>query len=185
MQAQKDLSEFDISKWFHRYKGPPEGAELILSQDLARLYIRFCDKNDPLYPALASILRLYAKDSKSWEPVVRTLVRCGADVHARVRRDLTYLDQSEYDDPLDEYGTPLDELFIYTLGPFEGQVAANGWLQILASDGHDVSTYLERESALHKRPMQLTHPSYRTVRYENEQKLVFDWGVSPTVPWDW
>ena len=185
MQAQEDLSEFDISKWFHEYEGPPEGAQLILSQDLAKYYIRSRDDSDPLYPALASVLRLYAKSSVPWGPVVRRLIRSGANVHARVRRNLSYLDQSEYLCPLDEYGTSLDELFIYTTDPFEGQVAANGWLQILTSEGLNVLTYLEEESTLHKGPMQLTHPSYRTMGYENERKLIFDWGPRPTVSWDW
>ena len=185
MQAQKDLSEFDISKWFYEYDGPPEGAELILSQDLAKYYIRFWDDSEPYYPALASVLRLYAKDAQSWEPVIRTLIRSGADVHAKVLRDLTFLDQSTYPCPVGKYGTPLDELFKYTIDPLEGQVAANGWLQILASEGHNILAYLETESDLHARPMQLTIPHRRPIGYANERKLVFNWGVHPTVSWDW
>ena len=183
--AQKDLSEFDISEWFCEYDGPPEGAELILSQDLAKYHIRFPDDSEPLYPALASILRLYAKDPQPWEPIVRTLIRSGADIHAKVRRNLTLLDRSKYLCPVSEYGTPLDELFKYTIEPLEGQVAANGWLQILASEGYNVLGYLETESDLHARPMQLTVPARRPIGYANERKLVFDWGTHPTVSWDW
>lgn len=128
MQAQKDVSELEMSEWFLEYDGPPEGAKLVLSEDLARYYVRFADANDWLYPALASVLRLFAKDPQPWESVVRTLIRSGANVHAKVRRDLTYLDQSEYLGPVWEYGTPLDELFMYTIDPFEGQIAANRWL---------------------------------------------------------
>ena len=184
-RAQEDLSAFDISMWFQDYKGPPEGAEIILSQDLAQYYICSADDADPLYPALASVLRLYAKNSGPWDSILRTLIRHGADVHAPVRRKLAYLDQSEYPCPLTQYGTPLDELFMETLDPWEGQAAANSWLQILASEGHDISVYLQTESALHIRPMQLTHPSYRTPGYDNERKLVFDWGIRPSVSWDW
>lgn len=184
-QAQEDLSAFDVSMWFQEYDGPPEGAELILSQDLTQCYICPPDDGDPLYPALASTLRLYAIDPKPWEPVIRTLIRHGADVHAPVRRNLSDLDQSEYTCPLAQYGTPLDELFIYTSNPLEGQAAARGWLQILASEGQDISVYLETESALHVRPMQLTHPSYRTMGYVNERKLIFDFEERPSVSWDW
>lgn len=183
--VQEDLSEFDISMWFQEYEGPPEGAELILSHDLAHYYLRPTDDVDPLYPPLASILRLYAKDSRLWESVTRTLIRLGVDVHAPVRRDLSYLDQSEYVCPLPQYGTPLDELFMYTSDPSEGQAAANGWLQILESEGFDISVYLETESTLHVKPMQLTHPSFRPWSYDNERKLVFDVGAQPSVSWDW
>lgn len=185
IQAQRGFSEFDMSEWFFEYDGPPEGAKLILSEDLAKYYIRFADVSDPLYPALASILRLFAKDPQAWESVVRTLIRSGADVHARVRRDLTFLDQSEYLCSVRDNGTPLDELFMYTMDPFEGQVAANHWLQLLASEGHNIPTYLKTESELHLLPMQLTIPSHRTMGYTNPRKLVFDWGARPTVCWDW
>ena len=184
-QAQKDLSAFDISMWFRQYKGPPEGAKLILSQDLARYYISSADDDDPLYPALAAILCLYAKNPGPWDSVLRTLIRYGADVHAPVLRDLNFLDQSEHLCPVGKFGTPLDDLFTYTLDPFEGQVAANGWLQILESEGFNVFAYLETESALHARPMQLTYPSFRTMGYESERKLVFDLETRPTVSWDW
>ncbi len=185
VQAQEDLSAFDISMWFREYEGPPEGAELILSQDLARYDICSADDSDPLYPALASILRLYAQAPESWESVIRTLIRHGVDVHAPVRRDLSFLDQSEYLCPVARYGTPLDELFMYTLDPSEGQAAANGWLQILASEGHDISVYLETESALHTRPMQLTYPSHRPWGYDNPRKPIFDLGARLSVYWDW
>ena len=185
MQAQKDLSDYDISMWFREYDGPPEGAKLILSQDLTQYWICSADKTDPLHPALASILRLYAKDLKSWEPVVRTLIRYGADIHAPVRRSLRDPDQYEYPCPVAQYGTPLDELFMYTLDPLEGERAANGWLQILASEGHDILAYLETESALHLRPIQLTHPSLLTVLYDNERQLIFNFEERPTVAWDW
>ena len=185
IEAQKDLSEFDMSEWFCEYKGPPEGAELILSLDMAKYYIISQDDREPLYPALASILQMYAKAPGPWEPVLRTLVRSGANVHAKVHRDLEFLDQSKYPRPVGKYGTPLDELFKYTIDPLEGQVAANGWLQILASEGYNILAYLETESDLHARPMQLTIPARRPMGYANERKLVFDWGTHPTVSWDW
>ena len=174
-----------MSEWFCEYKGPPAGAELILSQDVAKFYVRSQDDSDPLYPALASILRLYAKSPKPWEPVLRTLIRSGANIHAKVHRDLGFLDQSKYPCPVSKYGMPLDELFTYTIDPLEGQVAANGWLQILASEGYNILAYLEIESDLHARLMQLTILCRRLIGYANERKLVFNWGVRPTVCWDW
>lgn len=183
--CQEELSAFDISMWFEDYDGPPEGAEIMLSQDLARYYISSADDGDLLYPALASILRVSAKDFGPWESIIRTLVRSGTNVHAPVRRRLSYLDQSQYPCPLAQYGTPLDELFMETLDPWQGQAAANSWLQILASEGHDILVYLREESDLHIRPMQLTHPSYHHPGYDNERKLVFDLGPRPSVTWDW
>lgn len=185
-QAQEDFSAFDMSLWFRDYRGPPEGADFILSQDLAQDYICSADVSDQTYPVLAAILRLYAEDSEPWDPVIRTLIRRGADVHAPVHRYLRHLDQSEYLCPLAQYGTPLDELFMETLDPLEGQAAADGWLQILASEGHDILAYLKTESALHVKPIQLTHPSYQRLEEDdNERKLVFDFGACPSVSWDW
>ena len=184
-QAQEDLSAFDISMWFRGYEGPPEGAVFILSRELAEYYICSADKTDPLHPPLASILRRYAKDPELWEPLVRTLIRQGANIHAPVRRILRDSDQYKYPCPVAQYGTPLDELFIYTLDPLEGERAANGWLQILASKGLDVLAYLDIESTLHPLPIQLTHPSYLTVAYDNERKLIFNLGAHPSVAWDW
>lgn len=184
-RAQENLTAYDISMWFREYDGPPEGAEIILSQDLSQYYISSKDDGDPLCPALASVLRSYAKDPGPWEPLIRTLIRYGADFHALVRRKLKYLDQSEYLCPLSEYGTPLDELFTHTFTPFEGQTAANGWLHILQSEGYDISAYLNKDSDLHVESMQLTYPSHPTVAYETERKLVFDLRNRPTVSWDW
>ena len=184
-QAQNDFSEFDISTWFREYEGPPEGAEIILSHELARYYICAADDSDPHYPALASVLRSYARNHEPWDPVIRTLLRYGADIHAPVRRKHSSLDQSGNPFPLAKFCTPLDELFMYTCDPFEGQVAAHGWLQILESEGYNLSAYIERESALHVGPMQLTHPSCRTIAYGNQRKLVFGFDSHPTVSWDW
>lgn len=72
-----------------------------------------------------------------------------------------------------------------TVDPLEGQAAANGWLQILSSEGFDITLYLKTESDLHVIPMQLTHPSYRIPGYDVERKLVFDFGERPSVSWDW
>ena len=184
-QAQNDLSAFDISMWFREYDGPPEGAEFMLSQDMSQYYICSTEDTDPLYPALASILRLYAIDSKPWESVIRTLIRYRVDIHAPVRRNLRRSDKSEFSYHLARYGTPLDELFLYTLNPIEDEIAAKGWLQILASEGYNILTYLKKESALHIKPLQLTHPSYSSIGYDNERKLIFDFGARPSVAWDW
>lgn len=137
-QAQEDSSAFDMSLCLREYRGPPEGADFILSQGLAQDYICSADDSEHFYPVLAAILRLYTRDSEPWEPIVRTLIRRGADVHAPVYRILRHLDQFDYLCPLAQYGTPLDELFMDTLDPLEGQTVADGWLQVLASEGHDV-----------------------------------------------
>lgn len=43
--------------------------------------------------------------------------------------------------------------------PFEGEVAAKSWLQLLSNEGIDVIAYLEEEYTLHAPQMQLTFPS--------------------------
>ena len=160
---------------FQAYRGPSEGAELILAQDLGRYYICSADDSGPLHLVLASILRFYAKDSESWKAVIRTLLRHGAVVRAPVRQGPSCLDQSEYMCPVAPYGTSLDELFRFIIDPLEGQEVANGWLQILASEGHDILVYLETESALHQRPIQFDSPilSYYRLRQRKQARLPF------------
>lgn len=63
-EAQDDFSALDVSMWFPEYKGPPDGAELFLSQNFAKGLPSSTDNSDPLYPALTSVLRLYAKESR-------------------------------------------------------------------------------------------------------------------------
>lgn len=84
-----------------------------------------------------------------------------------------------------QYGTLPDELFLYTVNPLESQVTANSWLQVPASEGHDILTYLKTESVLHTEPMQSTHPSYLPMGEDNEPKLVFDVGPRPSLSRDW
>ncbi len=130
-----------------------------------------------IYPVLASTPCFYAKDFESWKAVIRTLLQHGADVYAPVQQGFSCLDQFGYLCPVAPYGTPLDELSIYTIDPLESQELTNGWLQILASKGHDVSACLETESALHTGTMQLALLSHRTIGYDKESKLVFHLGA--------
>lgn len=102
-----------------------------------------------------------------------------------VSTNLKPLDQFDYLCPLAQYGTSPDELFLYTVNPLESQVTANSWLQVPASEGHNILIYLETESVLHTEPMQSTHPSYLPMGEDNEPKLVFDVGPRPSLSRDW
>ena len=85
---QEDLSAVDVSHYFQGYRGPPEGAELILSEYPVQYDRRSLDDDyyGKGYPTLAAILRAYAREPSPWESILRALIRRGADLHARVRR---------------------------------------------------------------------------------------------------
>ncbi len=160
-QSRNDISSLDIFKLWSTYSGAVEGAEFLFSQDLISSESDIFDDEDT-FPPLATALRGYSKDPQ-WENFLRLLLRKGADLHSPVPRSASIEDINEQHDvvyPCNilEYGTPLDELFRWTETPFEGEEAADRWLQILSSEGYDIKDYIEEESALHAQQMQLTYP---------------------------
>ena len=180
-ERQDGLSALDISTCFQHYHGPPEGMNLILSwcPDLCS------QDSDPgqLHPPLAAMLARYPRDPSSLEPILRTLIRRGADLHAPVRRNPREVKTIGYPCLLGEYGTPLDELFTSNREHEDAKKAADGWLQILVSEGCDASLYLKRESMLRAQEMHFTHAS--TSYYDLPRLLLFELGDRPTVFWDW
>ena len=162
-QTQNETSPRSISNFWGRYDGPVQGAEFMLSQDLIPLESDDSDDRDG-FPLLGTTLKKYAEQASEWEAFLRLLVRKGVDLHSPVPREYVSGDMKEllgpmYPCEISECGTPLDELFARTETPFEGEVAAARWLQILSSEGYDVNAYLEEESALHSQQMQLSCPS--------------------------
>ena len=183
---QEDLSAVDVSHYFQCYRGPPEGAELILSEYPVQYDRRSLDDcHGEGYPTLAAILRAYAREPLPWESILRALIRRGADLHARVRRDRREMNRIAYPCHIASYGTPLDELFSWNKDPFASRIAADGWLRILASEGHDSSDYLREEFILRAEDMHFTHASISPVGYDSPRKLFFELGDRPSVFWDW
>ena len=184
-EKQEDLSAFDISCYFQHYHGPPEAIELILSVYPAQYDSRSQDDDlgQLYYPSLAAALKLYARDPSIWERILRKLIRRGADLHAPVRRNPKDVKEIGYPCLLSEYGTPLDELFTSNRDQEAAKRAADGWLQILASEGYNASSYLKRENMSRAQDMQFTHASISG--YDLPRLLFFELGDYPTVFWDW
>ena len=186
VHKQEDLSAFDVSHYFQQYRGPPEGAELVLSEYPVQYDRRSLDDHSGEdYPPLAAVLRLYADEPSAWESVLRALIRRGPDLHARVRRDREDMTRIGYPCYMSSCGTPLDELFGWNEDPFVGRTAADGWLRVLASEGHDPSNYLREEHILRGEDMHFTHPSNFWMGDDTPRKLFFELGDRPSVFWDW
>ena len=135
----------------------------MFSQDLIQSESDISDGED-IFPLLAVALREFGKDPSQWENFLRLILRKRVGSHSPVPRcyPLKYLNdplRSIYPCKILRFGTPLDEVFGRNETPFEGELAARRWLQILASEGYDVKAYLEKESVLHAEQMHLTFPS--------------------------
>ena len=165
-QSKDGISGQDIYLfWMIYMPNPVEVADFMLSQDLIPSESDVSD-DEEVFPILATALREFARDPSQWESFLRLLLRKNADLHSpvprfRCTRDPDEIFESLFPCRVLEYGTPLDDLFVYTSTPFEGQAAAHYWLQILSSEGFDSRAYLEEEFALHAEQMQLIRPSHR------------------------
>ncbi len=161
-QYQNETSSRDMYELWGGYAGPVEGAEFLFSQDLIPSESDVSD-GEVIFPPIATALRGYGKYPSQWDNFVRLLLQKEARLHSPVPRSasIEYINEQHdlvYPCKILEYGTPLDELFRYTKTPFEGEAAADRWLQILLSEGYDVMDYLQEELALHAQQMQLTYP---------------------------
>ena len=171
-QSQNETSPLSISKFWGQYKGPAQGAEFMFSQNLIPLESDDLEGGDG-FPPLATALRGYGARASEWEAFLRLLVRKRVGLHSPVPRDLEDINESidpMYPCEISKYHTPLDELFARTGTPFEGEVAADRWLQILSSEGYDVVAYLDEECALHAQQMQISYPS--RCRYMSARSLL-------------
>ena len=159
---QDEMSSSDLDVFWNRYEGPVEGAEFIFNQYFTQYEEPFTEF---LFPPLATALREFGRRRPGWDDFLRLLIRRGASLHAPVRNT----------------GASLDKLFWYTETPYEGEQVARRWLQILSSEGCDTLAYLNKESELRGANMQLVHPSWQSL----PRHLIFNWGSSPCVAWDW
>lgn len=163
MQSQNCISSRDVYLFWMWFQGSVETAEYMFSQDLIQTRSDISDGED-VYPILATTLRAFGEGFSQWDRFLRLLLRKNSSLHSPVPRNggIEYLNNLlslNYPCKALEFGTPLDELFLRTNTPFEGEAIANRWLQVLSSEGIDVVAYLEEETALHAQQMQLTIPS--------------------------
>ncbi|CAD6581412.1 MAG: hypothetical protein ASARMPRED_000606 [Alectoria sarmentosa] len=185
-QSQNEISSWDVFSFWMTFQGQVEGAEFMFSQGLLRSEFDVSDDDDDFLP-LARALRAYSTEPSRWDSFIRLLLRKRPGLHMPVSRnpglntDEIYRDLG-YPCKIFENESPLDELFAKTETPFEGEAAAKGWLQILSSEGYDVGSYLEEEQALHAAQMQISCPD---LGWYIPRQLVYHWGSSPSVSWDW
>ena len=143
---------------------PVEAAEFMWSQDSIPSEPDVSD-DEEVFPILATALREFGRYPSHWESFLRRHLRKHAALHSPVPRFRRSRDSDEIFGSIIpcrvlRYGTPLDDLFIESRTPFEGEVIAHHWLQILSSEGFDVVAYLEEEFALHAEQMQIIYPSH-------------------------
>jgi len=179
----------------HRYGGPPEGAELMLSLDLFEVDGSREWDIPHIWPLLTIVIDMNARNP-IWESFIRRLLRWGVDLHAPEHCPVHRIASQDYpsDWPLGMpfLGTPLDQLLGLTKTPFDGHVEAQRWLRLLDSEDYDVRAYLEKEEALHASHCFVVLPSFATyrgpprqIRFELEKEppeLHWDWWTNPCSP---
>ena len=164
-QSKDGISAQDIKRfWATIFMTPVEAAEFMWSQDLTPSESDVSD-DEEIFPILAGVLIEFGRDPSEWESFLRLCLSKNAGLHSPVPRFKPIRNSDKMNDSLFpcrvlEYGTPLDELFAWTMTPFEGEAIAHRWLQVLSSEGFDSVAYLEEEFTLHAEQMQLIRPSY-------------------------
>lgn len=192
-QAQKEISAFDVQNLCHFFVGPAQDAEFLYQQCFNLMVSQEDDQLMGSY-VLNKAVREYGKGRLEWESFIRKMIRKGVNVHNRVsdahidEPDECYLGHSIEEElrlmrkgRQSMHGTPLDELFINTVSPYEAELAAQHWLFILRTEEVDVVTYLKEEIAIHAAHQQLT---YSGKTGTTRRQLVFSLGASPTCWWE-
>ena len=161
--------------WMMDWTKPVEAAEFMWSQGCMPSESDVFD-DEEVFPILAAVLREFGRDPSHWESFLRRHLRKYAALHSPVPRIRHFRDSDEIFASMIpcrilEHGTPLDDLFLYTRTPFEGEAIAHHWLQILSSEGFDLVAYLEEEFALHAEQMQLIYSSHGM--YSNSYLISF------------
>ena len=209
-QNQGDVSDYDLSVAVYGYGGPPEGVDLLLSYSSSHIERFDITAGSDSMPPLALVLKCHShcffwedlpkndrsrqiprtalsSERKSWELLLRRFIRKGTDLHVRVPY---YHDHSGNYSPshVNEYATSLDVLFQYSGTPGEARILGDEWLGLLASEGHDVITYLKEEMMLHASQHQMTYPIISPSKGQplalRELQFMFD-DARPSVWWEW
>ena len=187
-QAQEHLTSEDISLFFRFYEGPPEGAELMLLQDvISETPSHNMDQPQEFTPLAGAVHELAR--SPDWEPVVRRLLRSGADPSLQLSHPSSFVGQAgdllSNGDEGAKVCSPLDYLFGRVSSPFDSSIVSSRWLRALASEGIDVSSYLAKEKSLHGPDCQLSLGSCSCGLCLPRQ-LYFELNKPcPMVYWDW
>lgn len=189
-QTQELFSTADVEDCAYYYRGPPEGVELLLSQQ--------CElENGPAQGValssahyFAAAVRNYGIGNRAWEPLIRRFIREGVDIHDRVnQRYVPYIrfDAQTTNDMSDtgsfwEYHTPLDKLFEDSRDPSESKESADAWLHILSDEGLNLQAYLMEEAAIHATENQFTLRDWTS---NCCRRLCYETGETPSVWWEW
>ena len=149
MLQGRNIPSLEISRILQGSMMSPEMIHYIISLDYNAWTVVDASPGEQLYPALATALRMYGlylsettdcrAEIDAWEAVIRRLIRNRADVHAVVPPRTSY----EWE------GSLLNELFLYNADVFSSMIIGEAWLNILSTEGYDVSAYLETEQALY------------------------------------
>ena len=179
----------DVSRFLQYYSGPPDGVELVVSQEAIQLELSHAESDPDVYHPLATAVRAFGHGRGEWVSLIRRLLRRGADVHSFVPKMRYEYQQYKavgvgYPCQLPKYHTALDELFMYCAIPCDAEVIGKKWLSLLSSEGYDVLQYLHREKDLHGFPP-WTCPSDLSYDYTTPRQLIFELGASPSVSWEW
>ena len=176
IQNQNEISLSDVNMFWGTYNGAMEGAKFMYSQGFVPSEFTLSNDEHP-YPVLATALRGFGAYPQEWGIFIRHLLRKRVELSSPVPGPWGPRFNSDYGlrypCSIMEYGTPLDELFGYTKIPFEGKAAADGWLDILSSEGYNIESYLEEEQALHAVHMHFTVSSNRYVMCKSKQTRPF------------
>lgn len=148
-QAQGGLALKDIEGFTEIYWGPSAGVECLLFQQNHLIFMDLKTEEKVAY-SLVMAVRRFGFRLLQWEALIRRLIREGVDIHGTTRSRLDeprcYADEREASYVL---GTPLDELFVFTVTLSDARSTSTAWLQILASEGINILEYLKTEYALH------------------------------------
>ena len=209
-----NISAGDIDRATFGNTVSAEGVDLLLTQSS----VRFDDASDFTSAPLALALKCYSmsfywentlnntdlwgfcltthlQDRRQWIPLIRRLIHKGAELHVSVKRGYIPNDLP-YD--VEEHGTLLDILFEWSETPDDAKILGAEWLELLASEGHDVIAYLKQEIKLHAQQHQLTHPIHYYYHYRQNalRQLRFHLHdddpppphhhqIQPSVWWEW
>lgn len=179
-QTQELFSTADVQKCAYYYRGPPEGVELLLSQQ--------CElENGPAQGValssahyFAAAVRNYGIGNRAWEPFIRRFIREGVDIHGLVTLGALICNYDD-DKGVWAYGTHLDELFRHSRDPSEAKESADAWFQILSSEGIDVQAYLMEEVTIHSARNQWIWADDNM----RCRRLCYGAGETPSVWWEW
>lgn len=207
---QDDVSAHDLSRLILWDSSPPDGVDILISHSSLQ-YECFVPTDLLDHPPLLAIaLRFYtrsfflnnipnlkgsgtqalsAQEPRRWNPLIGRLIHKGADLHVPVTRK-AYKHYKHYKYPFDVkgYGTPLDVLFELTSTPDEARMLGDEWLGLLASKGHNVVAYLEREMMLHSTQHHITYPCSNEFEQDSPgpRQLHFKLDdAQPCVWWEW